>query len=93
MRILLGLVTLLATWVLVGMWLGDGWVAVADGVAVAVGGAVALTVWPPLVRQANVLFGRVEVARPGRTGAPVLDARSTLVAAVRDSIESGHDDT
>ena len=28
-RILLGLVTLLTTWMLMGIWLGDGWTAVA----------------------------------------------------------------
>jgi 1-acyl-sn-glycerol-3-phosphate acyltransferase len=92
-RLLLGLVTLLTTWVLMGMWLGDGWVAVADGVAVAVGGAVALTVWPPIVRQADELVGRIRLRDRVGLVPPVLDARSRLVAAVRESIEGGHDDT
>jgi 1-acyl-sn-glycerol-3-phosphate acyltransferase len=92
-RLLLGLVTLLTTWVLMGMWLGDGWVAVADGVAVAIGGAIALSVWPPIVRQAAVLLGRIRLRDRVGLVPPVLEARSTLVAAVRDSIESDHDHT
>jgi 1-acyl-sn-glycerol-3-phosphate acyltransferase len=90
-RILLGLVTLLTTWTLMGMWLGDGWVAVANGVALAVGGAVALVVWPPLVRQAVVLLGRVRVRDRVGLVPPVLAARSQLVATVRASIGDDHD--
>ena len=93
MRILLGLVTLLTTWTLMGMWLGDGWVAVADGVAVAVGGAIALVVWPPLVRQAAALLGRIRVRDRVGLVPPVLEARSALVTAVRDSIGADHDDS
>ncbi len=92
-RILLGLVTLLTTWTLVGMWLGDGWVAVADGVAVAVGGAIALVVWPPLVREAAVLLGRIRLRDRVGLVPPVLEARSALVTAVRESIGADHDDT
>ncbi len=91
-RILLGLVTLPTTWVLMGMWLGDGWVAVADGVAVAVGGAIALTVWPPIVRQADMLLGRVRLRDRVGLVPPVLEARSAVVSAVRDSIGVAHDD-
>jgi 1-acyl-sn-glycerol-3-phosphate acyltransferase len=90
-RILLGLVTLLATWTLTGMWLGDGWAAVGYGVAVAVGGAVALVVWPPLVRQAVVLIGRVRVRDRIGLVPPVLEARSVVVAAVRDCVEDDRD--
>ncbi len=92
-RILLGLVTLLTTWTLMGMWLGDGWVAVADGVAVAIGGAIALVVWPPLVRQAAALLGRIRVRDRVGLVPPVLEARSALVTAVRESIEANHDDS
>lgn len=92
-RLLLGLVTLLTTWVLMGMWLGDGWVAVADGVAIALGGAVALTVWPPIARQAAVLIGRIRLRDRVGLVPPVIEARSALVATVRDSIEADHDDT
>ena len=90
-RILLGLVTLLTTWTLMGMWLGDGWTAVVYGVAVAVGGVVALIVWPPLARQAALLVGRIRVRDRIGLVPPVLEARSALVAAVRDSIGADHD--
>ena len=87
-RILLGLVTLVATWTLAGMWLADGWAAVAAAIAVAVGGLVALIVWPPLVRQAIVLIGRIKVRDRVGLVPPVIEARSTVVAAVRDSLGS-----
>jgi len=90
-RLLLGLVTLIATWTLTGMWLGDGWGAVAAGVAVAVGGLVAMIVWPPLVRQASVLIGRVRVRDRIGLVPPVLAARSTVIAAVRESLGSSDD--
>jgi len=90
-RLLLGLVTSLTTWILMGMWLGDGWVALADGVAIAIGGVIALSVWPPVLRQAAVFVGRVKVRDRGGLVPPVLAARSTLVATVRDSIGADHD--
>ena len=92
-RLMLGLLTVLITWVVMGMWLGDGWVAVADGVAVAFGGVVSLIVWPPLVRQVIGLIGRIRLRDRVGLVPPVLEARSGLVAAVRDSIGDGHDDT
>jgi glycerol-3-phosphate O-acyltransferase/dihydroxyacetone phosphate acyltransferase len=90
-RLLLGLVTLLITWTLVGMWIADGWAAVANGVAVAVGGVVALAVWPPLLRQVVVLIGRLRVRDRVGLVPPVIESRSALVAAVRESIGDDHD--
>jgi hypothetical protein len=92
-RLLLGLVTLFTTWVLMGMWLADGWLAVADGIAIAIGGAIALTVWPPIIRQSSVLIGRIRLRDRVGLVPPVIDARSALVDCVRDSIEDSHDDT
>jgi hypothetical protein len=82
-RVLLGLVTLLLTWITAGMVLGDGWTAVGYGVAVAAGGALALAVWPPLTRQVTMLVGRLKVRDRVVLVAPVLEARSRLIAAVR----------
>ena len=90
-RMLLGLVTLVATWTLAGMWLADGWWAVAVGLAVAVGGALALVVWPPLFRQAIVLIGRIKVRDRVGLVPPVIEARSAVVAAVRDSVGTDDD--
>ena len=90
-RLLLGLVTVLATWIIAGAWLGDGWSAVGYGVAVAVGGFVALVVWTPLLRQFRVLVGMLRVRdRAGLLG-PILAARSQLVALVRAKIGDSHD--
>jgi hypothetical protein len=82
-RVLLGLVTLLLTWITAGMVLGDGWAAVASGVAVAAGGVLALVVWPPLTRQVATLIGRIKVRDRVVLVEPVLEARAWLVAAVR----------
>jgi hypothetical protein len=90
-RMLLGLVTLVATWTLAGMWLADGWAAVAAGVAVALGGVLALVVWPPLFRQAIVLIGRIKVRDRVGLVPPVVEARSTVVAAVRDILGTDDD--
>jgi 1-acyl-sn-glycerol-3-phosphate acyltransferase len=85
-RLLLGLVTMLLTWVVAGIVLGTGWTAVAYAVAVAIGGAVALVVWPPIVRQAQAIVAHLRTRnRVGLIG-PVLTARSHVVAAVRASI-------
>ena len=85
-RMLLGLVTLVATWTVAGMWLADGWAALGAGVAVAVGrgarpGGVAAAV-PP----GRVLVGRVKVRDRVGLVPPVIEARSPVVAAVRDSL-------
>ena len=88
---LLGLVTLVATWTLAGMWLADGWAAVAAGIAVAVGGMLALAVWPPLFRQAVVLIGRVRVRDRIGLVPPVIEARSTVIAAARDILGTDDD--
>jgi glycerol-3-phosphate O-acyltransferase / dihydroxyacetone phosphate acyltransferase len=87
-RILLGLVMFVTTWTLTGMWLGDGWVAVLYGVAVAVGGVVAMVVWPPLIRQAVILMGRIRVRDRIGLVPPVLEARSAVAVAVRESVEA-----
>ena len=89
-RLLLGLVTLLTTWIVTGMWLADGWRAVAIAFGVAVGGAVALIVWPPLVQQLTVLIGRIRVRDRIGLVPPVIEARSQLIATVRASIDSDH---
>jgi 1-acyl-sn-glycerol-3-phosphate acyltransferase len=85
-RLLLGLVTMTITWVVAGAWLGDGWTAVADGVAVAALGGVALLVWPPLVREFRALLGRLRVRDRVGLLEPVLEARSHVTELVRASI-------
>lgn len=90
-RIMLGLATLLITWIVMGMWFGDGWSAVAAGIAVAVGGGVALVVWPPVVRQTVSLLGRIRLRDRIGLVPPVIEARSTLVKSVREGIEETHD--
>jgi len=90
-RLLLGLVTVLLTWIIAGGWLGDGWAAVGYAVAVAIAGIVALVVWTPLVRRFRALVGMVRVRdRAGLLG-PVLEARSRVAELVRASIGDTHD--
>ena len=90
-RLLLGLVTMLLTWIIAGAWFGDGWSAVGYAVAVAIGGLVALVVWAPLRRQFRVFVGMVRVRdRAGLLG-PVSEARSHVAALVRATIGDSHD--
>ncbi|MGA7758456.1 MAG: 1-acyl-sn-glycerol-3-phosphate acyltransferase [Ilumatobacteraceae bacterium] len=90
-RLLLGLVTALATWTLAGAVLGNGWGAVAWGVAVAFLGGIALLVWTPLVREVRTLVGRLRVRDRVGLLAPVLAARSHVADLVRASIGSADD--
>ncbi len=90
-RLLLGLVTMLLTWTIAGMWLGDGWSAVVSGAVVAIGGVVALVVWTPLLRQFRALAGMVRARdRAGLLG-PVLEARSRVTTLVQAKIGDSHD--
>ena len=85
-RLLLGLLTMVITWIVAGAWLGDGWTALAFGLVVALLGGVALLVWPPLIREFRALLGWMRVRdRAGLLG-PVLDARSHVAELVRASI-------
>jgi len=90
-RLLLGSVTMLLTWTIAGMLLGDGWAAVGAAIAVAVGGAIALMVWPPLWRQGVILLGRIRVRDRMGLLPPILEARSHVATSVRDGI-GGADD-
>ena len=90
MRLLLGSVAMLATWVIAGIVLGSGWTAVAYAFAVAVGGAIALVVWPPLVRQTQAIAAHLRTRNRAGLLGPVLTARSHVVAAVRASIGADH---
>jgi glycerol-3-phosphate O-acyltransferase / dihydroxyacetone phosphate acyltransferase len=90
-RVLLGLVSMVATWVVAGMVLADGGAAVLAGLAVAVAGAVALAVWTPLVRSATMLLGRVRLRDRVGLLPPIVEARSHVVEVVAASIEPSDD--
>ena len=85
-RLLLGLVTAVTTWVVAGVWLADGWAALGVGTAVAVGGVAALVVWPPLIRQALIVVGRLRVRDRVGLLPPVLGARAAVAAEVRATL-------
>lgn len=85
-RLLLGLVTGVATWVIAGAWLADGWAALGVGLVVAAGGVAALVVWPPLVRQILVIAGRLRVRDRVGLLPPVLDSRGVVTDEVRATL-------
>jgi len=91
-RILVGLVAGLATWIVAGIVLADGFAAVVVGVLVAVLGAVALLVWQPLTALVAMVWGRLRVRDRAGLLRPAIDARAALVtavdAAVRDDAVS-----
>lgn len=82
-RFLLGLVTGLLTWVVAGVVLADGTGAVVTGLTVAVGGAIALTVWPPIVRMLAGLAGRWTMRDRGSLMVAVESDRRAVIDAVR----------
>lgn len=89
-RLLLGMVTMLTTWIVAGIVLGDGWLAVVDGVAIAIGGAGALVVWPPVIRLGLTLAGWVRVRDRVGLLPPVIESRARVVDAVRDGTGIRH---
>ncbi len=90
-RVLLGLVSLVATWVVAGMVLADGGAAVLAGLGVAAAGVVALVVWTPLVRAVTLLLGRIRLRDRVGLLPPITEARSHVIEVVAASIE-GDDD-
>jgi glycerol-3-phosphate O-acyltransferase/dihydroxyacetone phosphate acyltransferase len=86
-RLLVGLVAGLATWIIAGIVIADGWWAVAVALAVALGGVAALFIWPPLIRQAVILIGRIRLRDRVGLLPPVLEARERVVAEVREAAD------
>jgi len=84
-RLLLGLVTGLATWIIAGIVIGDGWWAVAAGVGVALGGLAALVIWPPLIQQVARIYGRIRLRDRVGLLPPVMEARQNLIDEVRQA--------
>jgi glycerol-3-phosphate O-acyltransferase / dihydroxyacetone phosphate acyltransferase len=87
-RMLVGLIAGLATWIVAGMLIADGFGAVLAGAVVALEGAVALAVWTPLARAMAAVRGRLRVRDRVDLVRPVLAARSTLAAAVNEAAAS-----
>lgn len=90
-RVLLGLITLVVTWVVAGMLLADGGAAVLAGLVVAAAGALALAVWSPLVRAVTILLGRIRLRDRVGLLPPILEARSHLIETVAASIGDSDD--
>ena len=86
-RLLVGLVAGLATWIIAGIVIADGWWAVAVALAVALGGVAALFIWPPLIHQAVILIGRIRLRDRVGLLPPVLEARERVVAEVREAAD------
>jgi 1-acyl-sn-glycerol-3-phosphate acyltransferase len=81
-RMLVGLFSGLATWIVAGVVLGDGIGALVAAVTVAAGGALALAVWAPLTRAASLVWGRLRARDRGSLIGPVFAARTAVVDAV-----------
>lgn len=85
-RVLVGLAAGLATWVVVGVVAADGWGSVVAGLLVAVEGALALAVLPPLLRWVDDLWGRIRMRDRAALLPPVLAAREELSGAVDNAV-------
>ncbi len=85
-RFLLGLVMGLVTLVVSGILLGDGIYALLAAAAVAAGGIAALVVWPPILRSAATLHGRLTARDRGSLMIAVRADRQAVIDAVRDRV-------
>ena len=82
-RMLVGLVAGLATWIIAGIVIADGAGAWVAGLTVAAEGALALIVWTPLTRLVSHVWGRLRVRSRSGLLRPVLEERARLSDAVR----------
>ena len=81
-RALVGLVTDLATWIIAGIVLADGFGAVVAAVLVAVGGILALAIWTPLVRAMSTLGTWFKVRNRAHLMPAVIEERARVIALV-----------
>lgn len=81
-RVLVGLVAGLATWIVAGIVIADGLAAVTAGALVAIQGAIALAVWTPLTRAVASVWGRIRARDRGSLVDRVMAERSALIDAV-----------
>ena len=91
-RLLVGLIAGLLTWIIAGAVLADGFGAVVAGALVAIGGAIALAVWTPLTRLVATLWGYLRARDRVGLLPPVLAARAEVVAAVDAALDAGLSD-
>jgi 1-acyl-sn-glycerol-3-phosphate acyltransferase len=84
-RMLVGLVAGLATWIIAGIVIGDGAGAWLAGLTVAAEGALALIVWTPFTRLVSRVWGRLRVRSRAGLLPPVLEERARLSDAVREA--------
>ncbi len=84
-RMLVGLVAGLATWIIAGIVIADGAGAWLAGLTVAAEGALALIVWAPLTRLVSHVWGRLRVRSRAGLLRPVLEERARLTDAVREA--------
>lgn len=81
-RLLVGTAAGLATWIVAGMWVADGWGAVLAGGTMAVSGAVALGTWSVLVRAVARLRGALRARERAGLVPAALDDRARLLDAI-----------
>ena len=86
-RMLVGLVAGLATWIIAGILIADGAAAWLAGLTVAAEGALALAVWTPLTRLVARLIGALRARNRAGLLPPVLEERSRMGAAVREAAD------
>ena len=87
-RFLVGLVTGLVTLIVAGIVIDDGWMAFLTAIAVGIGGAFALLVWPPVIRQVAAIHGRLTARDRGSLMKAVLSDRAAVIDAVRNQLET-----
>ena len=84
-RMLVGLVAVLATWIIAAVVIADGAAAWLAGLTIAAEGIIALVVWTPLTRLVARAWGRLRLRTRAGLLRPVLEARTALAAAVKEA--------
>ncbi len=85
-RLLVGAFSGLATWVVFGLIVADGWGAVLAGATVAFGGAIALATWSVLVRALARVRGFLRARDRAALVPSALDDRAALVAEIERAL-------
>ncbi|MEO1064692.1 MAG: 1-acyl-sn-glycerol-3-phosphate acyltransferase [Actinomycetota bacterium] len=88
-RLLVGAAAGLATWVVVGILVADGWAAVAVGVGLAIAGAVALVVWSTVLAAVGRIRGGLRARARHQLADRARRDRAVLVELVERTVLVG----
>ena len=87
-RLLAGVLSSICTWVLVALWVANGWWSLAVGLLVAGSAVASVVAWSPVLHHMDALIGRARTRYRRHQLTPVIETRAALVAAVRAALDN-----